>query len=72
MAHSPPLSLYPQEQNITLALPYTDIVRIKAEHSDDEQDEEEQPAYDYLSPFLPVLIGTKQLTREQVGPQGGG
>ena len=47
-------------------MPYYDIVRIKAEQSDEEQDEEVQAMYDYLSPFLPVLVGTQQITREQV------
>ena len=50
-------------------MPYYDIVRIKAEQSDEEQDEEVQAAYDYLSPFLPALVGTQQLTREQVRPR---
>lgn len=47
-------------------MPYYDIVRIKAEASDEEEDEEEAEAYDYLSPFLPALIGMQQLSREQV------
>ena len=61
-----------QEQNITLEMPYYDIVRIKAEQSDEEEDEEEQEAYDYLSPFLPALSGMQQLTREQVWGEAGG
>lgn len=40
-------------------------MRIKAEQSDEEEEEEEESAYDYLSPFLPALVGMQQLTREQ-------
>jgi len=54
-----------QEQNITLESPYYDIVRIKAEASDDEEEEEEEQVYDYLSPFLPPLVGMQKLTRDQ-------
>ncbi|GAX80447.1 hypothetical protein CEUSTIGMA_g7886.t1 [Chlamydomonas eustigma] len=54
-----------QEQNITLEMPYYDIVRIKAEQSDEEEDGDEEAAYDYLSPFLPALIGMQTLSREQ-------
>lgn len=54
-----------QEQDIKLENPYYDIVRIKAEQSDEEEEEEEESAYDYLSPFLPALVGMQQLTREQ-------
>ncbi|EFJ52641.1 hypothetical protein VOLCADRAFT_102618 [Volvox carteri f. nagariensis] len=54
-----------QEQNITLETPYYDIVRIKAEESEEEEEEAAEAAYDYLSPFLPTLLGTQQLTRTQ-------
>ncbi|KXZ51889.1 hypothetical protein GPECTOR_11g323 [Gonium pectorale] len=54
-----------QEQNITLETPYYDIVRIKAEESEEEEEEAAEAAYDYLSPFLPTLLGTQQLTRLQ-------
>ena len=47
-------------------MPYYDIVRIKAEASDEEEDEAEDEAYDYLFPFLPPLTGMQQLSREQV------
>jgi len=54
-----------QEQNITLETPYYDVVRIKAEESEEEEEEKTEASYDYLSPFLPPLIGMQQLTREQ-------
>ncbi|GFR42728.1 hypothetical protein Agub_g3646 [Astrephomene gubernaculifera] len=54
-----------QEQNITLETPYYDIVRIKAEESEEEEEEAAEAAYDYLSPFLPTLLGTQTLTRVQ-------
>ncbi len=60
----------PQEQNITLERPYYDIVRIKAEQSDEEEEEEEESSYDYLSPFLPALVGMQRLTRDQVRGAG--
>ncbi|PNW72944.1 hypothetical protein CHLRE_14g612700v5 [Chlamydomonas reinhardtii] len=54
-----------QEQNITLETPYYDIVRIKAEESEEEEEEAAEATYDYLSPFLPTLLGTQQLSRGQ-------
>ena len=54
-----------QEQNITLTMPYYDIVRIKAEESDEEEEEVKEAEYDHLSPFLPAVIGEKPLTKEQ-------
>ncbi|KAG2491059.1 hypothetical protein HYH03_010505 [Edaphochlamys debaryana] len=54
-----------QEQSITLETPYYDIVRIKAEESEEEEEEAAEAAYDYLSPFLPTLLGTQTLTRPQ-------
>ncbi|MEW5310705.1 MAG: hypothetical protein WDW38_002476 [Sanguina aurantia] len=54
-----------QELNITLDMPYYDIVRIKAEESEEETEEVEESAYDYLSPFLPTLLGMATLSREQ-------
>ena len=53
-----------QEQKIALEEPYYDIVRIKAEESDEEE-EEKEAAYDFLSPFLPPLIGMQQLSKDQ-------
>ncbi|KAL6761433.1 hypothetical protein V8C86DRAFT_3131553 [Haematococcus lacustris] len=54
-----------QEQNITLEAPYYDIVRIKAEESEEEEEEKNESTYDFLSPFLPPLIGMQQLNREE-------
>lgn len=54
-----------QEQNLTLETPYYDIVRIKAEESEEEEEERTEAMYDYLSPFLPPLIGMAQLNRDQ-------
>lgn len=53
-----------EEQNITLITPYYDIVRAKTEESDEEEAEEVKAQYDFLQPFMPVVIGTRSLTRE--------
>lgn len=37
----------------------------QAEESEEEEEEKAEVSYDYLSPFLPALIGMQQLTREQ-------
>jgi len=37
----------------------------QAEESEEEEEEKTEASYDYLSPFLPPLIGMQQLTREQ-------
>jgi hypothetical protein len=45
----------------------------QAEESEEEEEEKSEATYDYLSPFLPPLIGMQQLTREealQVGSKG--
>lgn len=37
----------------------------QAEESEEEEEEKAETSYDYLSPFLPPLIGMQQLTRDQ-------
>lgn len=54
-----------QELNITLEVPYYDIGRIKAEQSEEEEEEVPQGMSDYLSLFLPSNNGVFNLTREQ-------
>ncbi|GMH37248.1 hypothetical protein BSKO_05121 [Bryopsis sp. KO-2023] len=54
-----------QEQNITLATPYYDIMQSKSEESDEEEEEKAEVQYDHLSPFLPPMIGDQVLNREQ-------
>jgi hypothetical protein len=55
-----------EEQNINLVTPYYDVVRVKQEESDDEGDKDEEAVeHDYLSPFLPVLIAGKSMTKPE-------
>mmetsp|Transcript_27648 Transcript_27648/g.69682 ORF Transcript_27648/g.69682 Transcript_27648/m.69682 type:complete len:469 (+) Transcript_27648:102-1508(+) len=54
-----------EEQNIALVTPYYDIVRAKMEESDEEETEEVKAQYDFLQPFMPVVIGTRSLHREE-------
>eukprot|EP00898_Chlorokybus_atmophyticus_P005213 jgi/Chlat1/5693/Chrsp38S05540 len=53
-----------EEQAITLVTPYYDIVRVKKEESDDDGSEADAKGHehDYLSPYLPVAIGTRPLS----------
>lgn len=37
----------------------------QAEESEEEEEAKSEASYDYLSPFLPPLIGMQQLTRDQ-------
>lgn len=39
----------------------------QAEESEEEEEDKSEASYDYLSPFLPPLIGMQQLSRDQVG-----
>ncbi|KAK3273495.1 hypothetical protein CYMTET_18285 [Cymbomonas tetramitiformis] len=60
------LSRGKEEQNISLVTPYYDVVRVKQEESDDESnDVEEKVEHDYLSPFMPPVIGGRKLSRQE-------
>lgn len=50
---------------VSLVTPYYDIARINADESDDEEAEAPEATYDYLSPFLPNISGTRGLTRNE-------
>jgi len=55
-----------EEQNIALVTPYYDIVRVRKEESDDEEkDAEEKVEHDYLSPFMPTIIGGRRLNKTE-------
>lgn len=53
-----------EDRTIALVTPYYDIVRAKMEESDEEEAEEIKAQYDFLQPFMPVVIGTRSLLRE--------
>lgn len=48
-----------------LVTPYYDIIRVKADESDDDKEEVAEQAHDFLSPFLPKITGTRSLTRAE-------
>lgn len=50
---------------VSLCTPYYDIARINADESDDEEADAPEATYDYLSPFLPNISGTRGLTRDE-------
>ena len=55
-----------EEQSISLVTPYYDVVRVKMEEEDDDGDkDEEKVEHDYLSPFLPVVIGGRSLKKSE-------
>ena len=54
-----------QELDKQLVTPYYDIMRVKADESDDDEEEVSQVTYDYLSPFLPKIGTSRGLTRPE-------
>jgi hypothetical protein len=52
-------------EGITLETPYADVARVNSAESDDEEEEVKELAYDYLSPFLPNVSGTRGLTHDE-------
>ena len=53
------------EQHISLATPYYDVVRQKHGESDEEAEEAADVEVDYLTQFLPLVTGTRSLTRQE-------
>lgn len=52
-----------EEQNITLLVPFYDVVRVAKEESDGDEDETEgKVLHDYLSPFMPAVSAQRPLT----------
>lgn len=50
---------------VPLFSPIKPLSHSQAEESEEEEEEKAEASYDYLSPFLPALIGMQTLTREQ-------
>jgi hypothetical protein len=50
---------------IVLETPYYDIARVNADEDDDEEAAVQEASFDYLSPFLPNIAGTRELNREE-------
>lgn len=48
-----------------LVTPYYDVIRVKADESDDDKEEVAEQVHDFLSPFLPKVTGTLALTRPE-------
>lgn len=53
------------EQHISLATPYYDVVRQKHGESDEEAEEASEVEVDYLTQFLPLVTGTRSLNRQE-------
>lgn len=54
-----------EERSISLVTPYYDVVREKHGESDEEPEEAVNTQANYLTPFMPPLVGARQLTRAE-------
>ena len=54
-----------EERSISLVTPYYDAVREKHGESDEEPEEAVNTQANYLTPFMPPLVGARQLTRAE-------
>ena len=53
------------ERAISLATPYYDVVRQKHGESDEEAEETNEVAVDYLTQFMPLVTGTRTMNRQE-------
>ncbi len=53
------------ERAISLATPYYDVVRQKHGESDEESEEANEVAVDYLTQFMPLVTGTRAMNRQE-------
>ena len=54
-----------EERSVSLVTPYYDAVREKHGESDEEPEEAVNTQANYLTPFMPPLVGARQLTRAE-------